>query len=167
MAVPRRLIVIAASALATGAVLYMRNRMKERAEREKADGGASVAAGGAKQAPGASAAAAGGNPGAQAHGSGSDAPAGSLRELSQFLAGESWYDELGWQGIWEREGIDTPDGWLRTKGRDVLATERAKLVEHPALLAGCRRRWIVVCRYAGIDVADAASLWSGTETAAA
>lgn len=96
-----------------------------------------------------------------------DAPAGSLRELSQFLAGESWFDELGWQGIWQREGIDTPEGWLRTKGRDVLATERTKLTEHPALLAGCRRRWIVVCRYAGIEVKDAASLWNGTERAAA
>jgi hypothetical protein len=159
MAVPRRLIVIAASALATGAVLYVRNRMKERAEREKAEG--------AKPSPGPSAAAPASSAAAPGQGSASDAPAGSLRELSQFLAGESWYDELGWQGIWEREGIDTPDGWLRSKGRDVLATERAKLVEHPALLAGCRRRWIVVCRYAGIDVADAASLWSATETAAA
>ena len=88
---------------------------------------------------------------------------GSIRELALFLAGESWYDEVGWQGIWEREGVGSPEEWLRTQGKEVLVSERKKLAEHPALLAGCRRRWIVVCRYAGIDVSDAASLWNATE----
>lgn len=86
-----------------------------------------------------------------------------MRELALFLAGESWYDEVGWQGIWEREGVGAPEEWLRTSGKEVLISERKKLAEHPALLAGCRRRWIVVCRYAGIDVSDAASLWNATE----
>ena len=169
MAIPRRLIVIAASAVVTGAALYLRNRMKEQKERERArSGGAASAPASAPDAPAGAPASPESSPSAAgAAAPRHDAPAGSLRELSQFLAGESWYDEVGWQGIWEREGIESPEGWLRSKGKDVLATERAKLVEHPALLAGCRRRWIVVCRYAGIDVADAATLWTATETAAA
>ena len=48
----------------------------------------------------------------------------------------------------------------------MLAAERRKLAEHPALLAGCRRRWIVVCRYAGIEVTDAASTWNESEAPA-
>ena len=85
------------------------------------------------------------------------------KELAAFLAGEQWFDELGWQGLWEREGIDTPSDWLKNQGIETLKAERAKLVEHPALLAGCRRRWIVVCRYAGIDVGDASAIWSETD----
>ena len=69
------------------------------------------------------------------------------------------------EALWEREGIESPEGWLRTIGKDVLVDERKKLAAHPALLAGCRRRWIVVCRYAGVDVSDAASLWNTTEAA--
>ena len=83
-----------------------------------------------------------------------------MRELGQFLAGESWYDEHGWRGLWQREGIEAPQGWLRSKGKTILSEERRKLTEHPALLAGCRRRWIVVCRYAGIGVTEAATLWT-------
>ncbi len=161
MPIPRRLIVIAAGALGAGAVMYLRNKaeQKKREQREHDeeqrrkdappatggtapagtdDGAASATADGATHA---------GVPGAE-------------KELARFLAGESWHDEMGWNGIWDREGIEGPDGWLRAKGKDVLRVERQKLVEHPALLAGCRRRWIVVCRYAGIDVADAAGLWN-------
>jgi hypothetical protein len=156
MAIPRQLIVIAASAAAAGMVIYARNRMREQEERARAarKSGASAAPSSSDAGPAASAAA-------------GDAAAptesGALRELALFLAGESWHDEVGWQGIWEREGVAAPDGWLRTTGKGVLANERKKLAEHPALLAGCRRRWIVVCRYAGIDVSDSAALWNATE----
>lgn len=88
---------------------------------------------------------------------------GGQRELSEFLGGESWFDEIGWQEIWKREGIENPTAWLRQEGLRVLQIERKKLVAHPALLAGCRRRWIVVSRYADIDVAVAAELWNETD----
>lgn len=88
---------------------------------------------------------------------------GALRELALFLAGDAWHDEIGWQALWEKDGIGAPDAWLKDLGRTVLAKERQKLTEHPALLAGCRRRWIVVCRYAGIDVGDAANVWNAAE----
>ncbi len=95
----------------------------------------------------------------------SAAPAteGALRELALFLAGDAWHDEIGWQALWEKDGIAAPDAWLKELGRNVLVKERQKLTEHPALLAGCRRRWIVVCRYAGIDVGDAANVWNAAE----
>lgn len=88
---------------------------------------------------------------------------GGARELADFLAGESWFDESGWSSIWEREGVDDAALWLRSRGIEVLRTEREKLTEHPALLAGCRRRWIVVCRYAGIDVGEAAGSWNDSQ----
>lgn len=88
---------------------------------------------------------------------------GGARELADFLAGESWFDESGWSSIWEREGVDDAAQWLRVRGVEVLRTEREKLTEHPALLAGCRRRWIVVCRYAGIDVGEAAGSWNDSQ----
>lgn len=92
-----------------------------------------------------------------------EALGGGASELSEFLAGDSWFDENGWSGIWEREGIADPAAWLRERGAEVLRREREKLKDHPALLAGCRRRWIVVCRYAGIDVGEAAALWNETD----
>jgi hypothetical protein len=92
-----------------------------------------------------------------------DALPGGERELSEFLGGESWFDEVGWQEIWEREGVSDPADWLKTAGLKVLSAERKKLADHPALLAGCRRRWIVVSRYADIDVAIAAELWNQTD----
>ena len=141
MAIPRRILVIAASALAAGAVLYFRNKQREKDQRREPPPDEPQ-----PKAPTAS-----------------TGQAGSVRELSLFLAGESWYDEVGWQGIWEREAIESPEGWLRSTGKAVLVDERKKLATHPALLAGCRRRWIVVCRYAGIDVSDAAQLWNATE----
>lgn len=164
MAIPRQLIVIAASAAAAGVVLYARNRMREKEEREKAGKRAAPHAG----SPGTSSSSGSASAPTGAAGDGATAAAGegltgARKELSLFLAGESWHDEVGWQGLWEREGVGAPDGWLRTTGTEVLTGERQKLAEHPALLAGCRRRWIVVCRYAGIDVADAAALWNATE----
>lgn len=88
---------------------------------------------------------------------------GGERELSEFLGGESWFDEVGWQEIWEREAVGDPADWLKKAGMQVLSSERKKLTDHPALLAGCRRRWIVVSRYADIDVAIAAELWNQTD----
>jgi hypothetical protein len=159
MAIPRRILVIAAGALATGAVLYVRNKMREQKERQPAPSTSSTQ--GTPATPGEKADQTGEAPPASTPATG--AVKGSQKELSLFLAGESWYDEVGWQGIWEREAIESPEGWLRSTGKDVLVEERKKLAAHPALLAGCRRRWIVVCRYAGIDVADSASLWNATE----
>lgn len=165
MAIPRRLIIIAASAAIAGAALYMQNRMRARRDAEARKPGSPGPGEPAKPdaAPAGTAAAAT----AASSSSSEAAPAGgAARELSLFLAGESWHDEIGWQGIWEREGIESPEGWLKGKGKEVLAAERTKLQEHPALLAGCRRRWIVVCRYAGIDVTEAASTWNASEAPA-
>jgi hypothetical protein len=196
MALPRRLIVVAVSAVAAGAFLYVSSKLrqgqrkgavdeandeKERvvdekrraddkraaAERtaDKSDGaghgerGASTATDGGAGA-GSSSSPASTTPGAASgpHG------AGAQQELALFLAGDAWHDEIGWQALWEKEGVSSSSEWLRTKGRNVLVSERQKLAEHPALLAGCRRRWIVVCRYAGIDVGDAATIWNQSET---
>jgi hypothetical protein len=85
---------------------------------------------------------------------------GARKELALFLSGDAWHDEIGWQALWEKDGVPAPDAWLRQTGKEVLLAERQKLTDHPALLAGCRRRWIVVCRYAGIDVGEAATLWN-------
>jgi hypothetical protein len=156
MAIPRRFLVIAAGALATGAVLYIRNKMREQ-KREPATSPSSSSSTPPPDPEKTSASS------AAPASSTADGKHGSQKELSLFLAGESWYDEVGWQGIWEREAIESPEGWLKSTGKDVLVEERKKLAAHPALLAGCRRRWIVVCRYAGIDVADSASLWNATE----
>ena len=161
MAIPRRLIIIAASAAIAGAALYMQNRMRARRDADARKPGPPGP--GEPPKPEAASAASGAAPSSTAEA----APAGgAARELSLFLAGESWHDEIGWQGIWERKGIESPEGWLKSKGKEVLAAERTKLAEHPALLAGCRRRWIVVCRYAGIDVTEAASTWNASEAPA-
>jgi hypothetical protein len=171
MAIPRRVLVIAGSALATAGVLYVRNRMQEskRAAEEQARAQARASARGDR--PTTEATTPSSTSGAPAS-STTSSPAepslpGAARELSQFLAGETWFDETGWQDIWRREGIEAPPSWLRMTGRDVLLGERKKLSDHPALLAGCRRRWIVVCRYAGIDVGDAASLWDQSDAPSA
>lgn len=88
---------------------------------------------------------------------------GACARLRDFLSGDSWFDEQGWIQIWSREGVDDPTSWVKTDGQDTLRAARAKLQEQPALLAGCRRRWIVVCRYAGVDAGEAASLWNETD----
>lgn len=89
-----------------------------------------------------------------------------IRELSAFLAGETWLDEHGWRGVWEREGVSDVALWLREDGVGCLRAERVRLQEQPALLAGCRRRWIVVCRYAGVEVGEAAAWWNQTDAEA-
>lgn len=162
MAIPRQVILIALGAVATGAYLVLRNKMqaqKSNARRSESSSSSSTSSGAASSGSGSTSST------GSASGGATETPglSGSMRELALFLAGESWYDEVGWQGIWEREGVTSPEEWLRTQGKEVLISERKKLAEHPALLAGCRRRWIVVCRYAGIDVSDAASLWNATE----
>lgn len=85
----------------------------------------------------------------------------SCGELREFLNGDSWYDEIAWHGIWKREGISSPSEWMREIGRAELVKTAASVFDHPALLAGCRRRWIVVCRYAGINAEDAFSCLEG------
>ena len=161
MAIPRRFLIIAASALATGALLYARNKIRERNEKSSKRSDPKDPA--PKHEPSPSSTSSKSSTAPSPSPSDEAGQTGSMRELALFLAGESWYDEVGWQGIWEREAIESPEGWLRTVGKDVLVKERGKLASHPALLAGCRRRWIVVCRYAGIDVADSAALWNSTE----
>jgi hypothetical protein len=154
MAIPRQLILIAVGAAAAGVYLVVRNKMQAQESTRTP----------AQPSP-PSPPAAEDTTATSRNGSTMETPglSGSMRELALFLAGESWYDEVGWHVIWEREGVGTPEQWLRTSGKGVLVNERKKLAEHPALLAGCRRRWIVVCRYAGIEVGDAASLWNATE----
>jgi hypothetical protein len=164
MALPRGLIVVAASALAAGAVLYVRNKMMQQQRRSDETKSSSNGSSSSSSSSSTSSSSETSTSQSSAPPVDTGAPqSGSVRELSLFLAGESWYDEVGWQGIWEREGIESPEQWLRTTGKDVLTAERKKLAEHPALLAGCRRRWIVVCRYASIDVTDAATLWNNAE----
>ena len=167
MPIPRRLIVVAVSAAAAGAMFYVSSRLKQaqadqnkkrgavdEANDKKDDTAHARAKDAAKKTDDDSA------PASTSTGLPSE---GALRELALFLAGDAWHDEIGWQALWEKDGIGAPDAWLKELGRSVLVTERKKLTEHPALLAGCRRRWIVVCRYAGIDVGDAASVWNGSE----
>ena len=171
MAIPRRLIVLAVSAAAAGVMLYVSQRVKKQGQhREKSpiddDNDKKDEAEKDKKAKDAApketdrivkAAESAASADASAPGS------GTQKELALFLAGDAWHDEIGWQALWEKEGVATPEDWLKTRGKEVLVAERKKLVDHPALLAGCRRRWIVVCRYAGIDVGDAAVLWNTTE----
>lgn len=151
--IPRRYWWVAAGAVVTFGAMYLRKRLSDLQQEDRPSSGPS-------SSPGPS-----GKP--EATTGADDAPAaepaeplpGGVKELSEFLAGESWFDEAGWKGLWEREGIDDAAAWLKSTGLDTLKKERAKLTEHPALLAGCRRRWLVVARYAGIDVSDAAELW--------
>ena len=155
MAIPRRFLAVAVGALAAGAVIYVRNRMREaelanmpRRRSEPPSPGPAQSVASAGPAPA------------------SSPPAvGASAELSQFLAGDTWHDDAGWRAVWGKDGVLDAGQWLRSTGKDVLAAEHTKLVDQPALLAGCRRRWIVVCRYAGLDVAEAAALWNQTETA--
>src|SRR4051812_16899418 len=110
MAIPRRILVIAAGALATGALLYMRNKVRERKDQQQRaqDKSTSSSSSSSSSSTSTSTSSDGGESKASA-----DGPAGSKRELSLFLAGESWYDEVGWQGIWEREAIESPEAWLK------------------------------------------------------
>ncbi|MDP2344939.1 MAG: hypothetical protein Q8O67_28595 [Deltaproteobacteria bacterium] len=178
MAIPRRLIVLAVSAAAAGVMLYVSQRVKKQGEkREKSPideaNEAKDKAEKDKKAKEESAEKKSSEPAekttdassSSSSSSSTAAGAGTQKELALFLAGDAWHDEIGWQALWEKEGVGAPEDWLKTKGKEVLVAERKKLVDHPALLAGCRRRWIVVCRYAGIDVGDAAVLWNTTESA--
>jgi hypothetical protein len=172
MAIPRRLLVVAASAATAGVLWYVAQRAKQAQERsDRKDGGAVDEASKAKDAASADkdkdkdkgdATEAKDGGGAESAGSTGGTPGndGAKKELALFLAGDAWHDEIGWQALWEKDAVATPDAWLRVAGTQVLQNERKKLADHPALLAGCRRRWIVVCRYAGIDVGEAATLWN-------
>jgi hypothetical protein len=198
MAIPRRLIAVAVSAVAAGAVLYVSSRLRrapprrsavdesnddkeraardeerrraEQARRKDSESSSSSSSPSSSSSSSSSSPPASGTSSEPAAASASPAsatstPGGAQKELALFLAGDAWHDEIGWQALWEKEGVASPPEWLRSRGREVLVAERRKLVEHPALLAGCRRRWIVVCRYAGIDVGDAATLWNQSESA--
>jgi len=178
--IPRRYIWVAAGAAVAGAAMYLRNRFAKDEHDEFYDARAKdkPSASKAKAAPADKADTkaeksekpeAGGAEGEEPKTGDEDSPqadddrAASARELAEFLSGDSWYDEAGWRSIWEREGIEDATAWLKDEGQTVLTKERESLSDHPALLAGCRRRWIVVCRYAGIDVSDAAALWNKTD----
>jgi hypothetical protein len=163
MAIPKRPLIFVASLAVAGVAIYLKNRADQRREeqsREKhreqrkaeRDGGNDVVVEPARVDDAKDVNPHAGNTGA-------------AKELALFLAGDAWHDEIGWQALWERERIEDAAAWLKSKGGEVLSIERKKLIEHPALLAGCRRRWIVVCRYAAIDVADAAVLWNAAEGA--
>jgi hypothetical protein len=158
MAIPRPVIAVAASAVAAGVLIYLRNKASQRSrdeqhERERQERKETTVAKEAKAD----------EPKANVVNDPHAGDTAAAKELALFLAGDAWHDEVGWKTVWERENVSAPSAWLRAKGVDVLRRERHKLTEHPALLAGCRRRWIVVCRYAGMDVADAASVWHQTD----
>jgi hypothetical protein len=160
MAIPRPVIAVAASAVAAGVLFYLRNKANQRSrdeQRERDSRRNNDKHVPAKEEPIVDTTTK--NTVQDPH-SGDTAAA---KELSLFLSGDAWHDEVGWKTVWERESIEAPSAWLRLKGVEVLGRERHKLTDHPALLAGCRRRWIVVCRYAGMDVADAATLWHHTD----
>lgn len=163
MAIPRRLIVVAASAAAAGVLWYVAKRAQQQGSRSAVDDAndekEKAEADQKKKHDGTPADTATAPPEVKNAASG-PATDGALKELSLFLSGDAWHDEIGWQALWEKDGVPAADAWLRTAGKGVLVTERQKLTDHPALLAGCRRRWIVVCRYAGIDVGEAASIWN-------
>lgn len=166
MAIPRRLLVFAASAVAAGVVWYVTKRSQAPAGRspiDEANDDKDRAEAEAREKKNASQAAAGGSPSQTADTLAPEPAAvvdSARKELALFLSGDAWHDEIGWQALWEKDGVAAPDAWLRDAGKAVLVAERQKLTDHPALLAGCRRRWIVVCRYAGIDVGEAAGLWN-------
>lgn len=168
MAIPRRLIVLAASAAAGAALWYVTQRTRKdhekrhrsavdeaNAEKDKIADEKNKADAEQQSVSAVVDAVAVGDVGAA-----SNATDGAKKELALFLAGDAWHDEIGWQALWEKDNVAAPDAWLRDAGRQVLTAERQKLTDHPALLAGCRRRWIVVCRYAGIDVGEAAAVWN-------
>lgn len=155
--IPRRYWWVAAGAAAAVGLMYIQRRMAGLTAEEDPRGRSADDA----PTPGPTAASPSAEPG-PAREPAEDLP-GGVRELAEFLAGESWFDEAGWKGLWEREGVEDPAGWLKDTGLNTLKTERQKLAEHPALLAGCRRRWLVVSRYAGIEVSDAAELWHRTD----
>ncbi len=165
----RRIFWVAAGAIGAGAYLFVRHRLDALKEQEREREGSSARGGGASGTSSASSSGTSAAPGAESDEGAPgrpttvhEGPAGE-KELSEFLAGDSWYDEGGWRSIWEREGVADAGAWLRKEGKTTLKRARDSLADHPALLAGCRRRWIVVCRYAGIDVSDAASLWNETD----
>lgn len=158
LALPRRLLWVAAGAVGAGAYLYVRTRLDALRRAEADDARAA-----AKPRPPAPRTAATSTTGPEASTSPAEAVENSKTagetELRAFLAGDSWFDEGAWQAIWSREAIGDSAAWLSLRGLEVLRDSRATLASQPALLAGCRRRWIVVCRYAGLDSARAAALW--------
>ena len=164
MAIPRRYLFIAAGAAAAAGFMYVRNKLDERTRKEREQSRARERERERRPAPAPTEARdAPGEKSSEARDAERADMAGGVRELSEFLAGDSWFDEPGWMSIWSKEGIEDPAAWLKDEGLEVLKAEREKLSDHPALLAGCRRRWIVVARYAGIDVGDAATLWNEVE----
>ena len=173
MAIPRRLLVVAASAVAAGVVWYVAKRSSAPSgrspidegndEKDRAEAEAKEKKKEAEQAAAGSSSSSSASSASQSTDTASKEPAvvdSARKELALFLSGDAWHDEIGWQALWEKDGVAAPDAWLRDAGKAVLVTERQKLTDHPALLAGCRRRWIVVCRYAGIDVGEAAGIWN-------
>jgi hypothetical protein len=158
MNIPKRYIWVAAGAIATFGIMAVRNTMAARETRAREDARRRARA---TEKPGANGSSTDST--ADASSSPNKPPLGAAKELDAFLAGDMWHDETGWKANWEREAIGDPAAWLKETGVDVLRTRRAALKDHPALLAGCRRRWIVVCRYATIDVGEAADLWNKTD----
>lgn len=158
LALPRRLLWVAAGAVGAGAYLYVRTRIDTLRRAEASE--ARAAAKARSPAPSSSETSTTEPKAAPAPADTTDAAktAGET-ELRAFLAGDSWFDEGAWQAIWAREAIGDSAAWLSQRGLDVLRDSRETLASQPALLAGCRRRWIVVCRYAGLDSSRAAALW--------
>jgi len=154
MNIPKRYIWVAAGAVATFAIMAVRNRMADREMNARTKREREGTSDKETASPSTASAEAPASP---------TRPKGAKGDLDAFLAGDMWLDEAGWKGAWERDAIGDPAAWIREVGVDVLKARREALKDHPALLAGCRRRFIVVCRYAAIDVGEAADLWNKTD----
>ncbi len=82
-------------------------------------------------------------------------------KLESFLMGENWYNRASWVNAW---GVHLPEGatakeWISSQGVEVLNIAIESCREGLPNVSGCRRRWIVVCRYADVDLEEALSLW--------
>ncbi len=79
--------------------------------------------------------------------------------LFEFLSGNIWLDARQWRDLWaEQPELELRD-WLLDEGAAILNDVRRSLITQPALLSGCRRRWLVVCRHANMEETEALEAW--------
>ena len=109
MAIPRRLIVLAVSAVAAGAALYVSQRLRQaQADQEKRRSAVDETNDSKETAEQQKKKQDNVDRGTASSSTGIPSE-GALRELSLFLAGDAWHDEIGWQALWEKEGIAAAD----------------------------------------------------------
>jgi hypothetical protein len=78
-------------------------------------------------------------------------------ELVRFLDGDVWHDEESWTNMWREAGIYGAD--FLADNLELLEVTIKRHNPHPAMLAGARRRWIVVNRYVGVSSEAAMAIW--------